>query len=100
MEKQLTPNPSNATNANVVRHHAAVEAQVERFVSGPAPMLQEVEPISLSELRRAVFRLPKPNSPGSDEITNTALMQLPIGCLAALTRLFNGILQTGHFLKA
>ncbi|CAH2103348.1 unnamed protein product [Euphydryas editha] len=74
-----------------------LNANSKRFLSGPALTLQEVEPISLSELQRAVFRLPKRKAPGSDGITNAALMPLPIVCLAALTRLFNGILQTGHF---
>ncbi|CAH2107573.1 unnamed protein product [Euphydryas editha] len=100
MEDQFSNNPPDTTNANVVQHHAAVEEEMQRFLSGPAPTLQGVEPISLSELRRAVCRLPKRKAPGPDGITNAALMQLPIGCLAALTRLFNGILQTGHFPEA
>ncbi|CAH2103014.1 unnamed protein product [Euphydryas editha] len=98
MEDQFTPNPPHTTNANVVRHHTAVDEKVERFLSGPAPMLPGVEPISLSELRRAVFRLPKRKAPGSDGITNLGKDRRlpgsyrPITLLSHIAKLFERLL--------
>ncbi|XP_050362050.1 uncharacterized protein LOC126781214 [Nymphalis io] len=100
LEGQFTPNPPDLSKIDVVHHHAAIQSQVEVFLSAPIPPLQGDDYISLSELRKAVFRLPKRKAPGPDGITNAALMQLPNNCLVALASAFNGILRTGHFPEA
>ncbi|CAK1597122.1 unnamed protein product [Parnassius mnemosyne] len=53
--------------------------------------------ISPAEVRRTIMRLPSRKAPGYDGITTTAIKQLPRRVIVALTRLYNGILRTGHF---
>ncbi|CAH2106405.1 unnamed protein product [Euphydryas editha] len=52
------------------------------------------------ELRKTIQRLPKRKAPGKDGITNATLTKLPKNCIQAITTLYNGILQTGHFPEA
>ncbi|CAH2087356.1 unnamed protein product [Euphydryas editha] len=52
------------------------------------------------ELRKTILRLPKRKAPGKDEITNATLTKLPKNFIQAITTLYNGILQTGHFPEA
>nr|XP_034826944.1 uncharacterized protein LOC117984436 [Maniola hyperantus] len=96
MEDQFTPNPP-AQDDTVYRHHAAIQHQIENFLSAQTPPLQGDDYISPLELRKAVFRLPKRKAPGYDGIPIAAIQQLPKRGLVALTRLFNGILRTAHF---
>lgn len=49
--------------------------------------------LPLREIRRAQLR----KAPGADNITNEALRRLPPRSIAAVMRLYNGILRTGHF---
>ncbi|CAH2107322.1 unnamed protein product [Euphydryas editha] len=70
MKRQFIPNPLNTRNVNVVRHHTAIHDRVEQFLSSPIPLLQGDVLISLSELRKSVFQLPKRKAPGLGEVTN------------------------------
>ncbi|GBP08358.1 RNA-directed DNA polymerase from mobile element jockey [Eumeta japonica] len=78
-------------------HHAQVERQVQEFLTAPVPPLPGVYFVSPAETGRATARLPKRKAPGPDGIPTAVIRQLPRRAMVAMTRLFNGILRTGHF---
>lgn len=92
LERQFQPNP-----ARNVQHTAAVELQVAQYLE--QPISPEEDPVVLSPglVRRMALRAPLRKAPGPDGIPNEALRRLPPRGIATLTRLFNGILRTGHF---
>lgn len=94
LQEQFTPHKANTVAAN---HHKIVEDRVREFISGPTPSLEDIEFISPSEARKAASQLPKRKAPGPDNIPNVALAMLPRRALVTVTRVYNGILRTGHF---
>ncbi|GBP21147.1 RNA-directed DNA polymerase from mobile element jockey [Eumeta japonica] len=78
-------------------HHEEVEHRVREFLSAPIPSLSGDYYGSPTETARAIFRLPKRKAPGLDGIPTIAIKQLPRRAMVAMTRLFNGMLRTGHF---
>ncbi|GBP18015.1 RNA-directed DNA polymerase from mobile element jockey [Eumeta japonica] len=70
---------------------------VREFLLAPIPPLSEDYYVSPTETVRTILRLSKRKVPGPDEIPTTAIKQLPRRAMVAMTRLFNGILQTDHF---
>lgn len=98
LEEQFSPHPvDNDAPQEILDHHAHVEESVSEFLSRPTPPLDGGYFISPMEVRKAVLRLPGRKAPGCDGITNMALRHLPRRGVAALSRLFNGILRTNHF---
>ncbi|GBP94618.1 RNA-directed DNA polymerase from mobile element jockey [Eumeta japonica] len=96
LEKQFTLHPASDSHS-IVRHHEEVEHRVRKFLSAPIPSLPGDYYVSPTETARAIFRLPKRKAPGLDGIPTIAIKQLPRRAMVAMTRLFNGILRTGHF---
>ncbi|GBP31516.1 RNA-directed DNA polymerase from mobile element jockey [Eumeta japonica] len=81
---------------SIAIHHAEVEHCVREFLSTPIPLLPE-NYVSPTETVRTILRLPKRKALGPDGIPTIAIKQLPQRAMVARTRLFNGILRTGHF---
>lgn len=92
LEATFQPNP-----ARNVQHTAAIEEQVERYLEQPIPPDEDPIVFSPGLVRRMALRAPLRKAPGPDGIPNEALRRLPPRGIATLTRLFNGILRTGHF---
>ncbi|GBP10877.1 Probable RNA-directed DNA polymerase from transposon X-element [Eumeta japonica] len=82
---------------SIVRHHAEVKHRVREFLSAPIPPLPGDYYVFPTETAWTIFRLPKRKVPGPDGIPTIAIKQLPRRTIVAMTRLFNGILRTGHF---
>ncbi|GBP62578.1 RNA-directed DNA polymerase from mobile element jockey [Eumeta japonica] len=98
LEEQFTPHtPSDTTEA--ASHHVQVERRVEEFLMAPVPPLPGDYFVSPAETGKMISRLPKRKAPGPDGIPTAAIRQLPRRAMVAMTRLFNGILRTGHFPK-
>ncbi|CAH2100523.1 unnamed protein product [Euphydryas editha] len=97
---QFTPNPPNTTYTNVMEDYKAVESIVQAFSTIQIPQLRSEDMITPLELRKTILRQPKRKAPGKDEITNAMLTKLPKNFIQAITMLYNGILQTGHFPEA
>lgn len=93
---QLHPVPPEASN-DVLEHHERVTREVFEYLQTPAPPLRGEDFIAPSEVARAVRSLKVKKAPGHDGIPNAALKWMPMRGLVSLTRLFNGILRTGHF---
>ncbi|GBP24039.1 RNA-directed DNA polymerase from mobile element jockey [Eumeta japonica] len=72
--------------------------RVEEFDGPGAALLQETISVSPAETGKMISRLPN-EAPGPDGIPTAAIRQLPRRAMVAMTRLFNGILRTGHFPK-
>ncbi|GBP74901.1 RNA-directed DNA polymerase from mobile element jockey [Eumeta japonica] len=96
LEEQFTLHPASDSHS-IVRHHEEVEHRVREFLSAPIPSLPGDYYVSPMETARVIFRLPKQKAPGSDGSPTIAIKQLPRRAMVAMTRLFNGILRTGHF---
>lgn len=92
LERQFQPNPS--TNSS---QEASIERRLEEYFA--EPITPDEDPIFFSpgQVRMAIRRTKPRKAPGDDGITNSALRHLPHKTVAALTRLFNGIMRTGHF---
>uniref|UniRef100_A0A2A4JQF8 Reverse transcriptase domain-containing protein n=1 Tax=Heliothis virescens TaxID=7102 RepID=A0A2A4JQF8_HELVI len=92
LERQFRPN-----DAADEEHVAAVEQHLESYFA--SPIASEEDPIYFSPcaVRRAILRTKLKKAPGADGITNTVLRHLPHRTVAALARLFTGILRTGTF---
>ncbi|GBP89928.1 RNA-directed DNA polymerase from mobile element jockey [Eumeta japonica] len=98
LEEQFTPHtPSDTPEA--ASHHVQVERRVEEFLMAPVPPLPGDYFVSPAETGKMISRLPKRKAPGPDGIPTAAIRQLPRRAMVAMTRLFNGILRTGHFPK-
>ncbi|GBP47638.1 RNA-directed DNA polymerase from mobile element jockey [Eumeta japonica] len=98
LEEQFTPHtPSDTPEA--ASHHVQVERRVEEFRMAPVPPLPGDYFVSPAETGKMISRLPKRKAPGPDGIPTAAIRQLPRRAMVAMTRLFNGILRTGHFPK-
>lgn len=89
---QFQPNPIMDQE-----HNAAVVERVERFLAAPAPPLAGDYFMSPREVRKVALKLNQRKAPGPDGVVAGALVQLPRRAVVSLTRLFNGILRTGHF---
>ncbi|CAH2094956.1 unnamed protein product [Euphydryas editha] len=101
LEGQFIPNPLVSTTTNAVsEHHVKVENSVREFLTSSVPRLEGRYYISPSETQKVAMRLSKGKAPGPDGIPSMAIRGMPWKCLVALTRLFNGILRTGHFPEA
>uniref|UniRef100_A0A2A4J820 Uncharacterized protein n=1 Tax=Heliothis virescens TaxID=7102 RepID=A0A2A4J820_HELVI len=92
LERQFRPN-----DAADEEHVAAVEQHLENYFA--PPIAPDEDPIYFSPcaVRRAILRTKVKKAPGADGITNTALRHLPHRTVAALARLYTGILRTGTF---
>ncbi|KAJ8710242.1 hypothetical protein PYW07_009608 [Mythimna separata] len=92
LERQFRPNPTDEHE-----HVAAVEQHLRDYFA--PPIAHDEDPIFFSPgaVRRAILRTKPRKAPGADGITNTALRHLPYRMVAALARLFTGILRTGAF---
>lgn len=92
LEEQFRPNPTQDEE-----HVQAVEQHLREYFA--QPIAAEEAPVVLSpgQVGRMIKKTKVKKAPGADRITNAALRHLPYRSVAALTRLFNGILRTGHF---
>ncbi|GBP58049.1 Probable RNA-directed DNA polymerase from transposon X-element [Eumeta japonica] len=98
LEEQFTPHtPSDTPEAAL--HHVQVERQVEEFLMAPVPLLPGDYFVSPAKTGKMISRLPNRKAPGPDGIPTVAIRQLPRRAMVTMTRLFNGILRTGHFPK-
>ncbi|CAH2207658.1 jg5581 [Pararge aegeria aegeria] len=70
---------------------------LRKELSAPLPPDEEPQIFTPRMVRDAISKLKLKKAPGADGITNSALRHLPRPAVAALTRLFNGIMRTGHF---
>ncbi|GBP28750.1 RNA-directed DNA polymerase from mobile element jockey [Eumeta japonica] len=95
LEEQFTLHPASDSHS-IVRHHEEIEHRVREFLSAPIPSLLGDYYVSPTETR-SIFRLPKRKAPGPDWTPTIAIKQLLRRAMVAMTRLFNGILRTGHF---
>jgi hypothetical protein len=57
---------------------------------------ENIEPITLDELLSALTQFKNKKEPGSDEINNELLKQVPLTLLVRLLYLINTCLETGH----
>ncbi|KAJ2950757.1 hypothetical protein O0L34_g9018 [Tuta absoluta] len=92
LERQFQPNTETDQE-----HNSLVTSYNEEY--GQKVIDAEEEPITFTPGRVArTLRKVKPRkAPGIDRITNTAIRHMPQKAIAATTRLFNGIMRTGHF---
>jgi hypothetical protein len=67
-------------------------------LTSPGLPYNSVRPFKVTEVRTAINKLRSTKSPGYDLITGTFLKELPEVGMLAITRLFNSILRTGHYL--
>lgn len=92
LETQFTPNPvGNEAHADEVSQHL-----IDYLA---APLQPNEDPIFFTpgQIQRALKRCNPKKAPGADEIPNMALRHLPQRSIAAVTRLFNGIMRTAHY---
>ncbi|GBP88902.1 RNA-directed DNA polymerase from mobile element jockey [Eumeta japonica] len=94
-EEQFTPHPASDLHAVIADQEE--ERRVREFLSTPIPPLPGEYYVSPAETARTILRLPKRKAPGPDGIPTIAIKQLPRRAMVAITRLFKGILWTGHF---
>lgn len=92
LERQFRPNPVNDT-----AHEAEVNNHLVEYFA--QPIANDEDPIVFSpgQVDRMIRRTKLRKAPGPDGIPNEALRRLPPRAIATATRLFNGILRTGHF---
>ncbi|GBP16319.1 Probable RNA-directed DNA polymerase from transposon X-element [Eumeta japonica] len=96
LEEQFTSHLASNSHT-IIAHHEEMELRVREFLSAPIPQLPVDYYVSPAETVRTILRLPKRKAPGPDGILTIAIEQLPRRAMVAMTRLFNGILRTGHF---
>lgn len=89
-EKQFTPNPIR----NIQRENM-VTTEGRKYLEDTA--IADEEPVfaSPSQVQRVIRQTKTKKAPAADRITNTR--DLPLKTVAALPRLFNRILCSGHF---
>lgn len=94
LESQFRPNPGADHD----------EEEVSRSLAGyfAQPIPPDEDPIVFSpgQVLRAIRRSPLRKAPGPDAVTNEMLRHLPPRSVAAVTRIYNGIMRTGHFPEA
>lgn len=93
LEQQFRPNPD--TNP---QHTAEVQQHLRDYFEEPMAPQEDPLYFSPSQVQRTIrYHCNPKKAPGPDNISNKALRQLPLCTVAAVTRLFNGILRSGHF---
>lgn len=92
LESQFRPNLSNDED-----HTAEVHRFLTEYFSTPLSTEEDPLVFSPGQVQRVIRRLKPRKAPGADLINNEALRRLPPRAIAAVTRLYNGILRTGHF---
>lgn len=92
LEEQFRP------NADLLPEHTA---EIEEFLRNRERQQEEPNnpPIFFSpgQVRKAILRSKPRKAPGADNISNAVLRHLPLKAVAAVARLFTGILRCGHF---
>lgn len=92
LETQFSPNPSDDH-----RREAAIEQRLADYFAAPMTPDEDAIVFSPGQVARMIRHVPLKKAPGPDRIPNEALRHLPPRAVATLTRLFNGVLRTGHF---
>lgn len=92
LERQFRPNPTTNTG-----HEAEIERHLHDYFT--EDITPEEDPIFFTpgQVRKMILKTKPRKAPGADGITNSALRRLPQKTVAAMTRLFNGVMRTGHF---
>lgn len=92
LEKQFRPNPIQEPE-----HAEEITKYLEEYFAESITAEEDPVIITPGQVQRTLRRLKLKKAPGADQIPNEALRRLPQKAVAALTRLFNGIMRTGHF---
>lgn len=92
LERQFQPNP-----AGDHQHAELIKERVEDFLATSIPQDEEHIIFSPGTVSKTIRKLKLRKAPGYDGVNNLALRYLPFKTVAAVTRLFNGILRTGEF---
>lgn len=92
LEQQFQPNLDTAPD-----HTAEVNQRLAEFFA--ATIAPDEDPIVITPgmVQRTIAKTKPKKAPGVDGIDNKAVRHLPRSTVAAVTRLFNGILRTGQF---
>lgn len=96
---QITWKASSSLIRVIIRErHVTITDEVHHQLRGPP--LPAPPFVSPSSVKRAIASLKPRKAPGINGVTNGALRHLPIGAIAALTRLFNTILHLDYVPQA
>lgn len=94
LETQFVPNI-----VSHLQHDTEVIQHLERLLAARRAGSTEGNTLFFTPrmVARVIGKLKPKKAPGPDKITNMVLRHLPSRTVAAVTRLYNGILRTGHF---
>ncbi|KAJ2939362.1 hypothetical protein O0L34_g13456 [Tuta absoluta] len=92
LERQFKPNTETDQE-----HNNVVALHNEEYLAREPEAEEEPIIFTPGRVARALRKAKPRKAPGIDRITNTALRHFPQKAIAAATRLFNGIMRTGHF---
>ncbi|CAB0041795.1 unnamed protein product, partial [Trichogramma brassicae] len=92
LEQRFKPNPSNDS-----QHAEDIQKLLDEYFLRPIPPDEDPIVFTPGQVLRMIRKTKLRKAPGPDGIPNEALRHLPPRAIATLTRLYNGILRTGHY---
>jgi hypothetical protein len=100
LARQFEQSHNLTTHMGSCNHSQTVSRHVNRFFRTKTPHIPQLQLTNPYEVRRKIFLLKPRATPDEDGITSVMLRYLSKKALIFLTRIFNHLLRTSHFLSA
>lgn len=78
-------------------NNAPPDPEIAEFLESPLPVDLPIKPMSPSEIKAVIMKMPGSKAPGNDKITNKVYKEITNKARAVLASIFNALLRLNYF---